>query len=288
MGRVPRLLIGAARSGSGKTLITCALLKALQKRKKQAVSFKCGPDYIDPLFHREALGIDSDNLDSFLCTPDQVRTLNRYTYRNCEIAVLEGVMGYYDGLGGMKEEASTYDIARITGTPAVLVVDARGASLSLLPLIRGFREFREESQIRGVIFNRMSPGMYPQMKKLVEEETDLRVFGYLPVLPEGILESRHLGLKLPWEAPGWKERLEALGERWKRRWMWRGSWNWQRRRRTWENLPQAGKKELRCGSPWPGMRRSASATGTTWISWRKEAGSWYFSPPFTILIFRKG
>ncbi|WP_418539084.1 cobyrinate a,c-diamide synthase [Massilistercora timonensis] len=213
MGRIPRLLIGAARSGAGKTLITCALLKALQKRKKQAVSFKCGPDYIDPLFHREALGIDSDNLDSFFCTPDQVRALLRERAGNCEIAVLEGVMGYYDGLGGMKEEASTYDIARITGTPAVLVVDARGASLSLLPLIRGFREFREESQIRGVIFNRMSPGMYPQMKKLVEEEMDLRVFGYLPVLPEGILESRHLGLKLPWEAPGWKERLEALGER---------------------------------------------------------------------------
>ena len=124
MGRVPRLLIGAARSGSGKTLITCALLKALQKRKKQAVSFKCGPDYIDPLFHREALGIDSDNLDSFLCTPDQVRALLAERAGNCEIAVLEGVMGYYDGLGGMKEEASTYDIARITGTPAVLVVDA--------------------------------------------------------------------------------------------------------------------------------------------------------------------
>ena len=127
MGRVPRLLIGAARSGPGKTLITCALLKALQKRKKQAVSFKSsGPDYIDPLFHREALGIDSDNLDSFLCTPDQVRALLAERTGNCEIAVLEGVMGYYDGLGGMKEEASTYDIARITGTPAVLVVDARG------------------------------------------------------------------------------------------------------------------------------------------------------------------
>ena len=77
MGRTPRLLIGAARSGAGKTLITCALLKALQKKKKQAVSFKCGPDYIDPLFHREALGIDSDNLDSFLCTPDQVRAFLR-------------------------------------------------------------------------------------------------------------------------------------------------------------------------------------------------------------------
>src|SRR5699024_10830322 len=110
MGRIPRLLIGATRSGAGKTLITCALLKALQKRKKQAVSFKCGPDYIDPLFHREALGIDSDNLDSFLCTPDQVRALLAERAGNCEIAVLEGVMGYYDGLGGMKEEASTYDI----------------------------------------------------------------------------------------------------------------------------------------------------------------------------------
>ena len=124
MGRIPRLLIGAARSGAGKTLITCALLKALQKRKKQAVSFKCGPDYIDPLFHREALGIDSDNLDSFFCTPDQVRALLRERAGSCEIAVLEGVMGYYDGLGGLKEEASTYDIARITGTPAVLVVVA--------------------------------------------------------------------------------------------------------------------------------------------------------------------
>ena len=102
MGRIPRLLIGAARSGAGKTLITCALLKALQKRKKQAVSFKCGPDYIDPLFHREALGIDSDNLDSFFCTPDQVRALLRERAGNCEIAVLEGeaVVRY----GGLEDD----------------------------------------------------------------------------------------------------------------------------------------------------------------------------------------
>lgn len=211
--KLPRILIAAPKSGTGKTLVTCGLLQALMQRGNHPAAFKCGPDYIDPLFHREVLGVPGCNLDSFLCPETTVRELLAWHGRDCGVAVLEGVMGFYDGLGGVLDDASAYDISRITRTPVVLVVDGRGASLSLAPLIRGFREYREDSRIQGVILNRISPGMYQTLKDLIERECGVRVYGYVPVLEDGALESRHLGLKLPWEAPDLPARLKRIADR---------------------------------------------------------------------------
>ena len=216
MKKSPRILIAAPASGAGKTMITCGLLSCLKERNMEVTAFKCGPDYIDPMFHKEVLGIDSYNLDTFLCGEEGVRDiLIRHTETVFEesIAVIEGVMGYYDGLGGISVKASTYDVARATDTPVVLLVDCKGLSVSVIPLIQGFLGYREKNHIKGVILNRLSPGMYDRMKHMIEEQTSVKVYGYVPVMAEFFLESRHLGLKLPCEKAGMKEQLLKLGKR---------------------------------------------------------------------------
>ena len=121
--KLPRLIITAPGSGTGKTMITCGILQALKKRGLNVSSFKCGPDYIDPMFHREAIGVNSYNLDSFLCGRNGVRELLLKNGKEADIAIIEGVMGYYDGLAGISVQARAYDIADLTDTPSVLVMD---------------------------------------------------------------------------------------------------------------------------------------------------------------------
>ena len=210
MMQIPRVMITAPASGAGKTMITCGLLKALKKRDMQIAAFKCGPDYIDPMFHKKVLGIDSFNLDAFLCRKEGVKKILVKHGRHAELALMEGVMGYYDGLAGISTDASAYDIADMTDTPAILVVDCKGRSVSAAALIRGFLEYRKESHIRGVILNRLSPMMYGRMKELIEKETGITVYGFLPVMEDCALESRYLGLKLPQENQKLEEQLEKL------------------------------------------------------------------------------
>lgn len=213
MGKmIPRLLISAPASGTGKTMVTCALLKAFSDQGKKIASFKCGPDYIDPMFHKEVLGIDSYNLDVFLCGEDHVRTLLVENGADTDLALLEGVMGYYDGLAGISTEASAYDVARITETNTVLVMDCKGLSVSIIPYLQGFVNYKKNSFIKGVILNRLSPMMYERMKTMIERETPLKVYGYLPVMKDCEIESRHLGLHLPTEEARTKESLEKLSE----------------------------------------------------------------------------
>ncbi len=212
-GHIPRLLITAPGSGSGKTMITCGLLQAVKDRGLDVSAYKCGPDYIDPMFHREVLGMKSYNLDTFLCGRKAVREI--LIKHSGELAVIEGVMGYYDGLGGISTEASAYDVAEATDTPAVMVVDCKGASVSVVPYIQGFLRYRENaarnSHIGGVILNRISPVMYGRMKTLIEEETSVKVHGYVPVMDDLAFESRYLGLKMPGEIDDIKEKLKRLG-----------------------------------------------------------------------------
>ena len=210
--KVPRILLGAAASGSGKTLITCGLLQALKNRKLQVTSFKCGPDYIDPMFHSRVIGTKSRNLDSFFADEDTVRYLLEKNARDCEISVIEGVMGYYDGLAGISPKASAYDVAKITKTPAVLIVNAKGMSLSAVAFIKGFVEYQEDSQIRGVILNQVSSMMYPRLKQIIEEELSIKVYGYVPVVKDCVLESRHLGLVMPEEIVDLQQKLMELAE----------------------------------------------------------------------------
>lgn len=210
--KVPRILLGAAASGSGKTLITCGLLQALKNRKLQVTSFKCGPDYIDPMFHSRVIGTKSRNLDSFFADEDTVRYLLEKNARDCEISVIEGVMGYYDGLAGISPKASAYDVAKITKTPAVLIVNAKGMSLSAAAFIKGFVEYQEDSQIRGVILNQVSSMMYPRLKQIIEEKLSIKVYGYVPAVKDCVLESRHLGLVMPEEIVDLQQKLMELAE----------------------------------------------------------------------------
>ena len=206
-----RILIGAPGSGSGKTLLTCGLLTAFKRRGLSCRAYKCGPDYIDPMFHRSVLGVASGNLDSYFSSPGEIRRRVGEETADRDITVIEGVMGYYDGLGGDSAEASSYHIASITGTPAVLVVNGRGAGLSLAALVKGFLEFRKDSSIAGVIVNCTSPMMAERLRGPIEE-TGAAFLGCLPKLPDIRLESRHLGLVMPGEVKELEESLTRLAE----------------------------------------------------------------------------
>lgn len=206
----PRLVIAAPSSGSGKTLAVCGILASFMAAGKKMAAFKCGPDYIDPMFHETIIGASSKNLDTFFAGEQLVRQLFWEDARHAELSVIEGVMGYYDGLAGVSLSASTYDVARALEAPVILVVDAAKASVSVMALLRGFVEFQQDSQIRGVIFNNLSEARYAGMKKMVEEGLGLQVCGYLPRMEDMELESRHLGLVMPAEVEAWKEKLKRL------------------------------------------------------------------------------
>ena len=216
--KIPRLLFAAPKSGSGKTLVTCGFLEAVKRRGILPVSFKCGPDYIDPMFHKYVLGISGTNMDSFFLEEEGVRELlvKRFSPVGKEeesgrLAVMEGVMGYYDGLGGSSMKGSTYELARITQTPVILVLDCKGASVSLAATAAGFLNYQKDSYIAGVVLNRVSPVVYERLVPLFEER-GLRVYGYLPEKTEFSLESRHLGLMMPEEFPALREKIEAVAD----------------------------------------------------------------------------
>ena len=204
-----RILIGAPASGGGKTTFTCGLLHALVRRGLKASACKCGPDYIDPMFHSEVIGAHSRNLDLFFSTEDQVRRLVADSAVRSDITVIEGVMGYYDGIA-VSSDASAWDVARVTDTPAVLVIDGRGRARSIAAEVAGFARFRENSRVAGVVLNRVSAMLYPRLKELIEEETGVSVYGYLPVLDDCSLESRHLGLVTASEVADLREKLDRL------------------------------------------------------------------------------
>ncbi len=207
--RCRRVMIAAPKSGSGKTMITCALLKALKDRGEKVVSFKCGPDYIDPMFHEKAMGISSGNLDTFFTDREETRRLFMDEAGEAGVAVLEGVMGVFDGLGGVREEGSSSHLAQVTGTPIILVADVRGMGRSVIPLLSGFLAYDRERLIRGVILNRMSEGYFAIIKPLIEDELGIPVLGYFPERKELGIESRHLGLVMPDEMRDIREKLEA-------------------------------------------------------------------------------
>ncbi len=205
----PRVLFAAPSSGSGKTTIVCGVLRALKNRGKTVSAFKCGPDYIDPLFHERVVGVKSGTLDLFFSDPDTLRRLYAQNAEGADCAVIEGVMGYYDGLSAASDEASTYAVAEALKAPVVLIVDARGQSLSALATLKGFLTFRPDSGIGGVIFNRMSEHVYRALKPAVEA-LGVAPIGFVPKSDALMLESRHLGLVMPDEIRDLSEKLDAL------------------------------------------------------------------------------
>lgn len=197
----PRIMIAAPGSGSGKTLITCAVLRILDRRGIKVASFKCGPDYIDPMFHKQVLGIPSRNLDMFLSGEDgMIETLKRGTVGS-DIAVIEGVMGFFDGMNMESSDNSSYDIARRTGTPVILVVSCKGMGRSIIPFIKGFTDYQYEKCIKGIILNNTSKTVYEILKEDIYKETGAKVLGFLPKLKDLEIGSRHLGLMQPEEIP---------------------------------------------------------------------------------------
>ncbi len=204
---LPRIIISAPKSGSGKTLVTIALLQALKNRGLNPSAFKCGPDYIDPLFHSRILGVPSKNLDLFFTPPDTTREL---FLRNNQspISVIEGVMGLYDGIGGCTSDASAYHLATVLRAPVALVVDAKGMSYSLVAEINGFVSLDAEHLVAGVILNNCSETLYQNLKPLLQEKTGVPLLGYLPKLTDISIESRYLGLKLPDEITSLKAMVQ--------------------------------------------------------------------------------
>lgn len=200
-------MLAANKSGSGKTTITCGLLGALKERGLNPCSFKCGPDYIDPMFHRNVLGIPSGNLDTFFTEDDVTRELFKNEFSG-DIAVIEGVMGLFDGIGGVELTGSSYDLARVLKTPIILVIDAKGAGRSVLAEIRGFLDYDSEHLIKGVILNRTSKAFGVKLADLIEEELHIKCFGTVAEEKNVELSSRHLGLYLPQEIDDINKKLE--------------------------------------------------------------------------------
>jgi cobyrinic acid a,c-diamide synthase len=212
-----RILITGTHSGCGKTTLSCALLAAFKARGLHITAFKCGPDYIDPMFHRSITGVAAYNLDPFFVQDEALRVYfaakMEHTSSTMEpsLAVLEGAMGYYDGIG-VTCQASSYEVAKITKTPVILVVDMRGLGNSVFALIEGFVHYKaDQGGICGIIFNGMNETRYRQFKPELEQR-NLKAFGYFPYNQAWRIESRHLGLTTAAEIPFLQEKLAALGK----------------------------------------------------------------------------
>ena len=196
-------MIAAPSSGSGKTAFTCGLLRVLKDMGLEPVSYKCGPDYIDPMFHRQVLEIGSRNLDSYLMSEAQIR--HALGTSGTRPAVIEGVMGIYDGSDVSGLSGSSYEIALMCRIPVILCVDARGTGRTLISIIRGILADDTGHLIRGIVLNRISPGFYEKIAPVLTAELadagyrDVRLLGFMPKADEIAIGSRHLGLMLPGE-----------------------------------------------------------------------------------------
>jgi len=209
---VPRILLTGTGSGCGKTTAVCAILQALVDRGLRVGAFKCGPDYIDPMFHSRIIGAKSANLDPFFFDRNTLRFLLAKNGADREVSVIEGAMGYYDGAGLTTARASSREVAGWTETPAVLVVPAKGAALSVLATIAGFLDFQGESGIRGVLLNRCTAMTYQGLAEEIRRRFGGRVepLGFLPEMPACTLESRHLGLVTAGEVENLREMTRML------------------------------------------------------------------------------
>ncbi|WP_370850376.1 cobyrinate a,c-diamide synthase [Megasphaera sp.] len=212
----PRVLFAAPSSGSGKTTLVCALLQALKERGLSLAAFKSGPDYIDPMFHRRVLETPSYNLDLFLLGRGEkgaarARQLLAKHGEGVDLAVLEGAMGYYDGVG-TSHEASAYDLAAATATPVIVVVDGRGAGLSLAAVLKGMASFYPDSHVAGFIVNRVKPMVYAHFKKAWEEGSGLKALGCFPEMPDCTFSRRHLGLVTAGEIADLREIMQKLAD----------------------------------------------------------------------------
>ncbi|MGW4276634.1 cobyrinate a,c-diamide synthase [Streptomyces seoulensis] len=191
---MPRLVIAAPASGSGKTTVATGLMAALAGRGLAVSPHKVGPDYIDPGYHALATGRPGRNLDAYLCGPELVGPLFLHGARGCDIAVVEGVMGLYDGAAGQGELASTAQVAKLLRAPVVLVVDASAQSRSVAALVHGFVTWDPEVRIGGVILNKVASDRHEVLLREALESVGAPVLGVLRRAPQVDTPARHLGL----------------------------------------------------------------------------------------------
>lgn len=191
----PRLIIAGTGSGAGKTTVTLGLMKALVQRGLSVQGFKCGPDYIDPTYHTAVTGRASRNLDAWMTSPDYVRETFARASEGHDISIIEGVMGLYDGKDPLSNTGSTAEIAMVTQTPVILVVDVRSMARSAAAIVLGFQQLEPELHIAGVIVNRCgSAGHYTIVKKAIEQMCGIPVVGWLKRDEDMSIPERHLGL----------------------------------------------------------------------------------------------
>ncbi|AZP16843.1 cobyrinate a,c-diamide synthase [Streptomyces aquilus] len=191
---VPRLVIAAPSSGSGKTTVATGLMAAFAARGLAVSPHKVGPDYIDPGYHSLATGRVGRNLDAYLCGPELVGPLFAHGARGCDIAVVEGVMGMYDGAAGEGELASTAHVAKLLRAPVVLVVDASSQSRSVAALVHGFVSWDPEVRVGGVILNKVASDRHEELLREALESAGVPVLGVLRRAAQVDTPSRHLGL----------------------------------------------------------------------------------------------
>ncbi|MEV6702925.1 cobyrinate a,c-diamide synthase [Streptomyces sp. NPDC051453] len=191
---MPRLVIAAPSSGSGKTTVATGLMAAFAGRGLAVSPHKVGPDYIDPGYHALATGRPGRNLDAYLCGPELVAPLFAHGARGCDLAVVEGVMGLFDGASGQGELASTAHVAKLLRAPVVLVVDASSQARSVAALVHGFASFDPEVRLAGVILNKVGSDRHEAILREALDESGVPVFGALRRGAEVMTPSRHLGL----------------------------------------------------------------------------------------------
>ncbi|MFK0235209.1 cobyrinate a,c-diamide synthase [Streptomyces vinaceus] len=202
---IPRLVIAAPSSGSGKTTVATGLMAAFSERGLAVSPHKAGPDYIDPGYHALATGRPGRNLDAFMCGPELVAPLFAHGAAGCDLALVEGVMGLYDGAAGRGELASTAQVAKVLRAPVVLVVDASSQSRSVAALVHGFASFDPQVRLGGVILNKVGSDRHEVMLREALEEAGMPVLGVLRRAPQVAAPSRHLGL-----VPVAERRADAL------------------------------------------------------------------------------
>ena len=205
-------LITAGASGSGKTSVVVGLLSLLQKKGYNVGSFKCGPDYIDPMFHRAVMGVESHNLDLFLASADRVKEFYQRYSAGKTAVICEGAMGYFDGLGGITDKASAWQVADTLDLPVIAVIDAKGASLSIAAQILGLKSLRQPHHIVGVILNKCSKMLYQRLKPVLETETGVKIIGCLPYVEGAEFSSRHLGLYTAGEISDINQRIDKIAD----------------------------------------------------------------------------
>jgi len=210
---VKAFLVGGTASSVGKTTVTLALLAALRERGLRVQPFKAGPDFIDPGHHEAVSGVPSRTLDGWMIPPEENRRVFWRAAGGRDVAIVEGMMGLFDGVAGASEAGSSAALAKMLGLPVVLVVDAGGAVRSAAAVVRGFRDFDPALRLAGVVFNRVGGAAHLADLTAAAAPLGVPLLGGLPWEPSATVPERHLGLvtaaETPW-TPASVRRLAAL------------------------------------------------------------------------------